>query len=69
LSQIQRRLIQYVTARELYNIIKAAEAGKSEDNPEAYRDYEIKPPVYIPTVEISKSSDKLEKLIFKTYRG
>jgi hypothetical protein len=34
--------LHYVTAREAYNIVKAAEAGKSGD-PEAYRDYVIAP--------------------------
>ena len=34
--------LHYVTARESYNIIKAAEAGMSGD-PNQYRDYEIKP--------------------------
>jgi hypothetical protein len=34
--------LHYVTARELYNIIKAAEAGEKE-SPEAYRDYVIPP--------------------------
>ncbi len=35
--------LHYVTAREAYNIVKAAEAGKSGD-PNAYRDFEIPPP-------------------------
>ncbi len=34
--------LHYVTARELYNIIKAAEAGHT-GNPDAYRDYSIPP--------------------------
>ena len=33
--------LHYVTAREMYNIIKAAEAGKSGD-PSAYRDFQIR---------------------------
>jgi hypothetical protein len=33
-------MLHYVTAREMYNIIKAAEAGKS-DNPGLYRDFVI----------------------------
>ena len=36
-------VLHYVTAREMYNIVKAAEAGKS-GNPAAYRDYELAPP-------------------------
>jgi hypothetical protein len=36
-------VLHYVTARETYNIIKAAEAGKS-GNPHAYRDFILPPP-------------------------
>jgi hypothetical protein len=35
--------LHYVTAREAYNIVKAAEAGKSGD-PNVYRDFVIPPP-------------------------
>jgi hypothetical protein len=35
--------LHYVTAREAYNIVKAAEAGKAGD-PNAYRDFEVPPP-------------------------
>ncbi|MFW6158697.1 MAG: hypothetical protein ACOC8E_05005, partial [Planctomycetota bacterium] len=34
--------LHYVTAREMYNVIKAAEAGESGD-PNAYRDFRIPP--------------------------
>ena len=37
----------YVSAREMYNIVKAAEAGK-EDNPIEFKDYEISPPPLTP---------------------
>ena len=36
-------VLHYVTAREAYNIIKAAEAGKG-GNPHEYRDFELPPP-------------------------
>lgn len=36
--------LHYVTAREAFNIVRAAEDGLSGD-PDEYRDYEIKPPV------------------------
>ena len=36
-----RYALHYVTAREMFNIIKAAEEGKSGD-PNAYRDYRLK---------------------------
>jgi len=38
-------VLHYVTAREMYNIIKAAEAGCKGD-PNSYRDYIIKPYIY-----------------------
>jgi len=36
-------VLHYVTAREVYNIVKAAEAGKS-GNPHDYRDFVLPPP-------------------------
>jgi hypothetical protein len=36
-------ILHYVTAREMYNIIKAAEAGK-DGNPNAWRDFELPVP-------------------------
>jgi len=41
----KKYVLHYVTAREMYNIIKAAEAGKS-DNPGSYRDFRIPPPSF-----------------------
>ena len=39
-------VLHYVTARESYNIVKAAEAGET-GNPNEYRDYELqKPPMF-----------------------
>ncbi|MGB0936499.1 MAG: hypothetical protein ACPGTQ_03525 [Colwellia sp.] len=38
-------ILHYVSAREMYNIAKAAEAGKS-DNPNKYRDFLIPAPQY-----------------------
>ena len=35
--------LHYVTAREAYNLVKAAEAGESGD-PNDYRDFEVPPP-------------------------
>lgn len=40
----QRHVLHYVTAREMYNIAKAAEAGKT-GNPNDWRDFELPPPV------------------------
>lgn len=38
-----RHVLHYVTAREMYNIIRAAEAGLC-GNPGDYRDFELPPP-------------------------
>jgi hypothetical protein len=38
-------VLHYVTAREVYNIVKAAEAGKDGD-PHRWRDYILPPPVH-----------------------
>ena len=41
-----KHVLHYVTAREAYNIVKAAEAGE-EGNPNKYRDYILdKPPMF-----------------------
>jgi hypothetical protein len=40
-------VLHYVTAREMYNIVKAAEAGHSGD-PARYRDFELPPPPHHP---------------------
>jgi hypothetical protein len=39
----QRHVLHYVSAREMYNIVKAAEAGE-KGNPHQYRDYFLPPP-------------------------
>jgi hypothetical protein len=43
-------VLHYVTAREVYNIIKAAEAGLT-GSPHDYRDYELPPPGVLVTTE------------------
>ena len=43
----QKYTLHYVTAREMYNIIKAAEAGEV-NSPNQYRDYLITKPTYAP---------------------
>lgn len=40
----KRYVLHYVTSREVYNIIKAAEAGRV-GNPNDYRDYVLPPPL------------------------
>jgi hypothetical protein len=39
----REHVLHYVTAREVYNIVKAAEAGKDGD-PNQWRDYILPPP-------------------------
>ena len=41
--------LHYMTAREAYNVVKAAEAGKT-GNPNDYRDFIIKPYLYEPLI-------------------
>jgi hypothetical protein len=62
-------MLHYVTARELYNIIKAAEAGEAGLNPEEYRNYRIQPPKYNSSPQVSEASQILKDLVAKTYRG
>ncbi|MET0330855.1 MAG: hypothetical protein ABW154_05425 [Dyella sp.] len=42
----QRYVLHYVSAREMYNIIKAAEAGK-QGNPNTWRDFELPSPAKV----------------------
>ncbi|NLE74974.1 MAG: hypothetical protein GX604_10160 [Actinobacteria bacterium] len=62
-----RYVLHYVTARELYNIICAAEAGEV-GSPDDYRDYVIEPPSYDPTPDIVEASQELQAAVAKTYR-
>jgi hypothetical protein len=47
--------LHYITAREAYNIVKAAEAGR-EGNPNDYRDYEIPSPARIARRNVATGS-------------
>jgi hypothetical protein len=51
----EKYVLHYVTLREAYNVIKAAEAGEKGD-PENYRDYVIPP--YRATASIAKPQEK-----------
>ncbi len=61
-------ILHYVTARELYNIIKAVEAGEIVDDPEQYRNYSVKPPRYNSAVNIESATDELKAMVAKTYK-
>jgi hypothetical protein len=60
-------VLHYVTARELYNIIKAIEAGEPGTDPEDYRNHKIKPPVYTSLINYPEASEKLKEYVFETY--
>ena len=60
--------IHYVTARELYNIIKAVEAGETGEDPELYRNYLISAPNYSDSIDCEEGSDELKQLIAKSYQ-
>jgi hypothetical protein len=62
-------LLHYATAREAYNIIRAIEAGEAGDNPEAYRNYAVAPPVYDSSPDCREVSFELKRLVFSTYPG
>ena len=60
-------ILHYVTSREVYNIIKAIESGKSISEIENYRDYIISKPKYNSYIDVSEASDILKGLVTKTY--
>ena len=61
-----RYVLHYVTARELFNMISAAEAGETGD-PADYRDYRIKPPCFDSSPEILEASAELRDAVATTY--
>jgi len=60
--------LHYITARELYNIIRAVEAGEPLTDPENYRNYLIQKPDYDVSPEIPSASEHLRSLIGRTYK-
>ena len=64
----QNYILHYATARELYNIVKAAEAGETGD-PEQYRDYKIGRPIYDASPELFEASEELKACVRATYLG
>jgi hypothetical protein len=59
--------LHYVTARELYNIIKAIEAGEEDNDPNQYRNYVVQAPQYDSSPSIDKASEILNSFVFTTY--
>ena len=61
-------VLHYVTARELYNIIRAAEEGEIGE-PDEYRDYRVGPPCYDSSPDILEASEELREAVSRTYSG
>ena len=59
-------VLHYASAREMYNMIKAAEAGES-GTPDEFRNYRIAPPVYDSSPEVLEASEDLRAAVRKTY--
>jgi hypothetical protein len=62
-------ILHYVTSREMYNIIKAIEAGLSGDNPQLHKNFKIQPPQYNSSPQIEEASKNLQELVARTYKG
>ncbi len=65
----EKYILHYVTAREMYNLVKAAEDGKGDEAPITLMDYKVSKPKYDTSCDIEKASQKLDDLVYKTYRG
>jgi len=65
----EQYILHYVTARELYNMIKAVESGELCKDPELYRDYKISAPSYDSSPKISEASARLQEIVSRTYKG
>ena len=62
-------ILHYVTAREMYNICKALEAGEPMGDPSRYRDYRVAPPTYDSTPDVLEASESLKSRVSRTYSG
>lgn len=62
----KKYVLHYASARELYNMIKAAEAGEL-GGPEHYRDYRIARPAYDSSPPVFEASEELRRAVYKTY--
>lgn len=61
--------LHYLTARELHNVIVAAESGEPGEDPSAYRDYRVAPPTYDASPEVMSASPALQAMVAMSYRG
>jgi hypothetical protein len=64
-----RYALHYVTAREMYNIAKAIEAGEPGEDPNAYRNYRVTAPQYDSSAGAIEASDELQAMVTRTYRS
>ena len=60
--------LHYVTAREVYNLIKAVESGEECEDPSLYRNYRVSAPQYNSTPDISSASEELRERVARTYK-
>lgn len=60
-------VLHYVTAREMYNIVKAVEAGEAGEDPGAFRNYRVTAPCYDSSPACEEASWELEQLVSATY--
>lgn len=65
----EKYILHYVSAREMYNLVKAAEEGHGDKEPSTLFDYRVSRPNYDVTCNIEKASQELDDLVYKTYRG
>lgn len=63
----EKFFLHYLSARELYNVIKALENGEQGEDPAQYYDYVVKPPTYQPNDSVRCASDELQQCVSKTY--
>ncbi len=66
-SDGEQFLLHYTTAREMYNMIKALEAGKNPAQLEKYRNFRIQEPVYDSSPQIESASETLQRIVCSTY--
>lgn len=64
----RRFVLHYVTAREMYNFVKALEAGHAAEELAGLRDYVVAPPEYNLSSKIDVASAELQTAISRTYR-
>lgn len=62
-------VLHYVTAREMYNLVKAVEDGHGDQAPITLMDYKVSAPQYDTSCQVEKASEYLDGLVYKTYRG